>query len=89
MMYKSLDMSLQIDRQSKKDPIELTVTDKIETTEEVHFHKWTLFQVTDGNKGLQLLQEFGSISCMPLSLSIVIENLPYAWISTFPNLPIS
>ena len=53
MMYKSLDMSLQIDRQSKKDPIELTVTDKIETTEEVHFHKWTLFQVTDGNKGLQ------------------------------------
>ena len=38
MMYKSLDMSLQIDRQSKKDPIELTVTDKIETIEELHFH---------------------------------------------------
>ena len=41
-MYKSLDMSLQIDRQSKRDPIELTVTDKFETTEEMHIHKWTL-----------------------------------------------
>ena len=77
MMYESLDMFLQIDRQSKSDPIELTVADKIETTEEMHFHKWTLFQVTEDKKGLQLLQEFGIISCMPLSLSIVWNVAAY------------
>ena len=43
----------------------------------MHLYKWKIFQVTDGNEGLQLLQEFGSISCVPLSLSIVLKVAAY------------